>query len=477
MRPGKLFTALLAVTPLLALAPASTSALKHPNPHGRCRIDINVAPREITADDPVVIFGRLLCRRAANQTVQLYHRLRRGGGFRFTYVQSTTTDAHGFYEFSRADGVVETNRVWYVRSHSAQSGRKGIRVAAQVTLTGPEAKQLVAGTPQRFTGTVNPADVGAPVILQRQNAVAGNDEWQRIGVGAVEAGGNYAITHTFAAPGDANVRVLVRSHGRNVPNSSEVLDYQISQAQKSQLTIEASADPIAYGQSVTFSGALTGPLPPFCVVSPDSQCPTPDGHWPLFLYLYAHGVPPAFFTAPYGQSLMTTANGSGDYTFPAQTPTNSTFYEITGPCLPPCVEQIGAPGALGMVSATLYEGVEDVLTAQASATTIRAGRTLTFSGTVAPDHTGHPIYLERQNRSGTGYHVVEVSTVAGGSAYSIPHAVYDTGSQVYRVSIPGGPENGGANSQPFTIDVTPAPAASLKPEPPTNSTQPAQGQF
>jgi len=43
--------------------------------------------------------------------------------------------------------------------------------------------------------------------------------------------------------------------------------------------------------------------------------------------------------------------------------------------------------------------------------------------------------------------------------------------------IPGGPENEGAASPPFTIAVTPAPAAALGPEAPDNSTLPSEGEI
>ena len=76
------------------------------------------------------------------------------------------------------------------------------------------------------------------MILQRQNAVTG-DEWHRIGFGSVEAGGNYTITHTFRVPGDASIRVLVRSDRINSPSASTPLEYEISQAQNPSLTIRA----------------------------------------------------------------------------------------------------------------------------------------------------------------------------------------------------------------------------------------------
>ena len=128
------------------------------------------------------------------------------------------------------------------------------------------------------------------------------------------------------------------------------------------------------------------------------------------------------------------------------------------------------------VSAVLYEGVRDLLTAQVSAITVRAGQPVTFSGAVAPDHSGHVIYLERQDRTGADFHVVQIGFVEPGSTYSIEHTVYEPGVDVFRVKIPGGPENLGAASAPFTIQVTPAPAAALKPEAPGNSTVPKEGQ-
>jgi hypothetical protein len=107
---------------------------------------------------------------------------------------------------------------------------------------------------------------------------------------------------------------------------------------------------------------------------------------------------------------------------------------------------------------------------------VQAGQTLDFSGTVAPQHGGHVIYLERENAAATGFHVVEVATIQPGSQYSILHTVYDPGTKVFRVRIPGGPENEGAVSQAFTVQVTAAPASALTPEPSGNSSMPAEGQ-
>lgn len=455
MRNRYLAVAVVAAASLLALAPAGASAHKHSNPSGRCGVNLNVAPRQITAGDSIVAFGRLHCTRPANaagQTVQLFEHAHGTPGY--TLVQSTSTDARGFYELVQTG--VQTDSSFYVRAHRAQSGRRHVRVAAQVTLSGPpEGTQLLTGRPNQvtFTGTVSPADAGARVILQRQNALTGN-EWRRIDRGTVGQDGAFSIVHRFIVPGDANLRVIVRSHGMNIPSPSNVLTYEISQAQNPQLTINASSDPIFYGQSVTISGVAAG------VASGPVTL--------LARTVRQHGFAPV---------AEVNTDSSGAYTFPAQSPVNSAFYEVittdptcaAGPHLRVCKAVIDK-------SAVLYEGVKDVLTAAVSQSTIQAGQTLTFTGTVAPDHTGHIIYLERQNVGNGNFHVVEVATVGAGSAYSIAHTVYAPGTKVFRVRIPGGPENEGAASTPFTIQVTPAPASSLAPEGPGNSGLPSEGE-
>ncbi len=444
MRIRRLAQVASSAAALLALAsPAAASAHKHPSPSGRCAVDLNVAPRQITAGDPIVAFGRLRCTprvNAAGQTVQLYEHSFGTPGY--TPVQSTSTGPLGFYEITQAG--VDTNSLFYVRSHGAQSGRRRVRVAAQVTLGGPpEGTQLLTGVPNAvtFTGTVTPADAGALVILQRQNALTGN-EWRRIGETTVGAEGAFSLVHRFVVPGDANLRVLVRSHGTNIPSPSDVLTYEISQAQNPQLTINASVDPITYGQSVTISGvAASLPSTPVTLFERTAS---------------QHGFAPV---------AEVTTNAGGEYTFPAQSPLYNTFYEV----------RTGAKASREK-SAVLYEGVKDVLSAEVSPSTVQAGQAFTVKGTVAPEHAGHIVYLERENASGNGFHVVQVATIEAGSTYTITHTVYDAGTKLFRVRVPGDRENEGVVSAPFTIQVNPAPASALMPEAPGNSSLPGEGQ-
>jgi hypothetical protein len=442
MRFPKLIPAVAALTGALALAPPSASAFKHPSPLGRCRVSINVAPSRIVANDPITIWGRLACLRpagAADRTVKLFQHLRGTPGL--TYVQSVSTDANGFYEIEKAGGDVTTNRVFLVRSHGAQSARREVLVEAVVNLSGPaEGTQLYTGHANAvtFTGTVDPADANARVILQRQNALTGN-EWHAIDRGVVQSDGTFSIEHAFRYPGDADIRVLVRSRGVNIPSRSNVLTYEISQAQNPALTIDASTDPIVFGQSTTISGTLAG-------ADKQSQQVT--------LYARLAGQ-------HYAAIAQTTTNTEGAYSFGPESPGNSTFYRVQ---------------SAGERSAALYEGVRYLLTAHVSQTQVQADAPVTFSGAVAPGHAGGIVYLERKDAKGAGYHVIQVGEITEGSTYTIEHRFYDVGTKIVRIFAPGDPLNAAAASQPFAIEVTAAPIAALVPETSTNSSQSSEGQ-
>jgi hypothetical protein len=393
----------------------------------------------MTAGEPVTIFGQLRCRRqlgAGDRVVRLYHHLIGQPGY--SLVARTVTDAGGFYQFQNADAPVTTNRIFVVRSRGAQSVRKGVRVQAEVKLMGPpEGTPIYTGRANAvtFTGSVNPADGGARVILQRQNALTGND-WHAIEHGIVDMNGAFSITHAFRYPGEADIRVVVRSQGRNVASLSNVLTYEISQAQNQKLTIDASEDPISFGGQVTISGRLEG-----------------GANTLVTLFARVRGQ-------HFGPAAEVNTDGKGNYSFPAQMPVYSTFYRVEGG---------------GRRSAVLFEGVRSVLTASVSQTSVMAGQEVTFSGTVAPDHSGGIIYLERRDVVGDDYHVIQVAIIGQGSAFSIEHRFYAVGQKIVRLYVPGGPQNAAGRSEPFTIEVTPAPAASLPPERGTNTSAPSEG--
>ena len=108
---------------------------------------------------------------------------------------------------------------------------------------------------------------------------------------------------------------------------------------------------------------------------------------------------------------------------------------------------------------------------------MQAGAPIAFSGTVTPGHAGHPVYLQAQNGTGVGFHTVEVGQVSREGTYALEHRFYATGARKLRVRVPGDPENQGVASPLVGLEVTPAPTATLMPEPPSNSSQPAEGHF
>ena len=446
MRSYKLTSAVLAAASLLALGTAGAASARVPHharkngiPGANCRISLNVAPRLVTSGETVLAYGQATCPpNEAGQSVTLYQRVAGSPGY--AVAGTTTTDSKGFYQLTTA--AQTNNSLFYAAIGAARSRNRPLKVAAQVTLTGPpESKQLFEGlkTGRRnavtFTGTVSPDDAGAIVVLQRQNAIRGN-EWHWIGHTIVNSSGGFALTHAFSAPGASSIRVVVRSNKRNISSPSNVLSYQISQAQNPSLTILSSADPIPFNGSTVISGTVAG--------APNTTV-TLTGH-------SAHN--------PFTTIATAKTDSEGNYSFPAQTPLTSMFYKVLG---------------AGRTSAVLYEGVKYILTAAAAPTTVPSGSPVSFTGTVNPVHAGHTIYLERQNIAGTGFHVVQVGTVNADGTYAISRILYAPGTDVLRVKIPGDPENAGTASEPFTITVTPLTASKLAPEPPSNSTLPPEG--
>jgi hypothetical protein len=446
MRSPKLTSAILAAAALLVLATAGSAAAKVHTPKHRhasgvanCKVSLQVAPRLITSGESVLASGQAAaCTPAEGQTVTIYQRPAGTPGY--SVAGTTTTGKGGLYQLTL--GPLTNNTVYYAAVGSAVSGHRQVKVAAQVTLVGPpENKTIFSGikTGRRnavtFTGTVNPIDAGATVVLQRQNAIRGT-EWVWIGHTIVDREGHFSITKAFVNPGASSVRVVVRSNHRNITSASNVLSYNISQAQNPSLLIESTQDPIAFGGSTVIKGKAAG--------APNATL-TLQGH-------PAHGK--------FANAATTTTDGEGNYAFAAQSPATSTFYRVTG---------------AGRTSAILYQGVKYILTATPSATSVPSGTPLTFTGTVTPATAGHAIYIEKQNIAGTGFHVVAVGTVAPGGTYSITRTFFAPGTDVLRVKIPGDPEHGGTASAPVTVTITPLATAKVPAEAPGNGTLPPEG--
>ncbi len=404
--------------------------------HGVCEVTIDVAASRLTAGESTTVAGTLVCplsSESAEQTVTIYEHV--AGTPAFAAVGTATTDADGAYELTTEP--MQANSAFYARSQGAHSGHIAVKVAPAVSIGSSVAgTQLAivgrgngaaarAGSTVTFTGTVSPQEAGALVVLQRESATV-NENWFRIGLGEVASDGRYSITHTFTMPGTTSIRVIVRARGM-LPGVSEPLPYEIAQRQNPRLTIQGTAQPLTYGQSVTPSGTAAGAV-----------------HQPLTLL--AHTAQHAF--APVA---TVTTDGSGNYRFPTQSPLQSTWYRVMG---------------ARTSSTTLFEGVKPLLSGSVSSTAVTSGEPLTFSGTIAPARSGEVVYLERENGGGVGFHIIGAGTLGAGGSYSIEHTVSGAGTQIFRTIVSRSPQIQAAASEPLKVEVTPSPAGSLEPEAP-----------
>jgi hypothetical protein len=407
------------------------------NASGKCQVNIDASSHRITAGETVSISGKLTCPSGANaaaQQVAVDERESGAGPSGFTAAGTVTTQADG--SFKLTPPAFDTNKIFRIRegSHGAHTV---VRVAPLITISGPapgtqasavggrlHAKRARA----RFTGTVSPIDTGALVALQVAHVTA-NEQWRTVALGRVASDGTYSVAHIFRTPGPMNVRTIVHTSKRNVPAVSEPLPYTAVQPQNPQLTIEISAGPISFGQTVTISGVAAG-----------------AANGPVTLLASTRGS--AFSTVA-----TATTDAKGNYTFTQATPEN-TYYRVTDATTR---------------STTLFEGVEFALAAGAAPDTTQAEQELTFSGTLAPAHAGQIVRLERENASGIGFHVVDVGTVDAASSYTITHTFAAAGTAVLRIKIPGDGQHQSAASTPFSVSVTSARLVSQGPEQPADA--------
>src|SRR5947209_9074826 len=106
------------VTALCAVVGPATAGAAPQHNHD---LTIRAVPGHIIAGEPVLIYGRLAGPSKANQLIGLYHRVTPHLGY--SLIGTTHTNANGFYEFTRADGIVMTDRSWFVRGPGASHSR------------------------------------------------------------------------------------------------------------------------------------------------------------------------------------------------------------------------------------------------------------------------------------------------------------------------------------------------------------------
>jgi hypothetical protein len=393
-------------------------------------LTIHAVPNPIIAGDPVLIFGRLLGPDHANQLIRLYHRIDPAPGF--TLISTTRTNALGEYEFTRAEDVVETNRNWFVRGVGgdgfAHSRTVHERVAALVSLAASAPSGLTRH-PLVFSGHVDPSHVGSLVLLQQENAAG--TAWHTIKRGRVGAGSDYNISYAWRVPGSYDVRVLFAGDVRNTAAPSDPVTVVIQQTEVPDFTITTSDPIVTNGQAVTISGVLD-----------KAGTTTPEPGTSVSLFARVPGQ------SRFRELTTTTTGTDGGYSFTNVKSTTNELYQVRTTFAP--IRR----------TAVLFEGVQNVLTVQASSQTSTVDGHVTFSGSVSPDKAGHIIYLEKLGKD-NNWHIVEMGVVSNASTYRFGWTFGTAGTKTFRARITGGPVNVGAASTPVSVMVSQPPLSSL----------------
>lgn len=407
----------------LAAALAAVPSLASAAPHHNRGLTIHAIPPSINAGDQVDIIGRLRGPHAAGQTVRLWHRINPQG--HFTPLGTRTTDATGRYDFQRADGIVDSNRNWFVvgpgHTHSKVVHE---HVAALVSIDpDPASGGVVNGLtrqPITFTGHVTPDHAGQIVKLQVSRDQG--DNWRTIGTARLTAGSDYSVSQAWRTAGPRQVRVVLPPDVRNTRGISDTVSVQIQQRQRTGFSIQSNDQVVPYGSSATISGTVD---------QPGSSTPDARAGVTLYGHMPHHG--------PYKVLQRSTTDSKGNYSFSVQPGTNE-WYVVKLTYTP------------RIHSAALFQGIQDVvsMTGPSSAT---VAQRVQFTGTVTPDKTGHVVYLQKLGADNR-WHTVEVRHVGGGSTFAFGWTFGAAGAKQFRARILGGPVNVGGASTPVSVTVT-----------------------
>jgi hypothetical protein len=403
------------------LAPSAASAAPKHN-HG---LTIAAVPKHILAGEAVLIYGHLTGSDDANQLIRLYHRVNPHLGY--SLVGTTHTDASGFYEFTRADGIVTTNRSWFVRGPDASHSRT-VRESVQALVSLTTATTTVdTRHTVTFVGDVQPAHPFQRIWLQVRSG--SGDDWRTIKAGVTRGGSGYRIDYRWSIPGSYDVRTALSSDSRNVRSYSDPVSLTVEQAQRPYFSINSSSPAIRYGDSATLSGVLD-----------KVGTTTADDGVPVTLLARTAG---GTFTAV--ANTVTGAGGSYHFTV---SPSANTRYEVR--------VTLNAHRH----TSVLFEAVHAVVSGQPSASSAPAGSVIVFTGQVLPGKAGDTVYLQRLGSDGD-WHTVKVGFLNGSSAYSISWTLGDVGTDTFRVRVLSDQSNAGGTSGPLAVTVTQPPASTL----------------
>ena len=441
-------TALMLAALALPSAGASAAPLRAVRAHaarwrGGCTLTLALAPGPLVTGEAAALLGALSCplpEQAAGQAVTIEQHTAGTPGFEA--VGTALTEASGAFQFTTPTALSANSRFrGLVPALGARSVRVAAKVLPAVSLAAPTpapelpgaAADLAARTARTatFSGTVGATDGPARVVLERETP--SGESWRRIGLAEVSAGGQFAITHRFALPGPATVRVVVHARGVRAA-ASEAVTYEVPPRQNPRLTIAAASSSLDYGQPLTIAGVSAAG----------------EGAELTLLARTRGGAPIAVAS--------TAAGAGGRYQFAPQTPTQDTTYRVS---------------AGTILSAALRAGVQPLLSAQITQATVRTGEAVRVCGTATPATPGQIVLLQRENPGGLGFHTVAEATIGTGSSYCLEHVPFAVGAETYRVRVPRSSELSATASPPIHVTVTAALAAALAPVAGAGETTPA----
>jgi phospholipase C len=186
-------------------------------PNALCAIPITIesAPNPSTAGQRVTIRGRVFGA-PAGTVVVLWHRL--PGQRRFHRVLSTTTDSAQRYSIIRREGLVDTNRRWFVKARGRRSRIEDQRVRALVTL-GASSTNANRGDPISLSGHVTPSHKGERVRLQQLFG----GRWRTVARPRLDAASDYALKRRFGQNGMVELRTMFAGDRRNIRSFSHTI--------------------------------------------------------------------------------------------------------------------------------------------------------------------------------------------------------------------------------------------------------------
>jgi hypothetical protein len=417
-------------TALAAFVIAAIPSLASAHPVHNRGLTIHAVPLSISAGDEVDIIGQLKGADAANQPIVLWHRI--NPARQFTIISRTTTDSAGQYEFVRADGIVNSNRNWFVRGPALSHSRTiHERVSALVSIApDPASGGVVSGTttdPIVFSGHVTPDHAGQLVKLQVSKDDGAN--WTTVKTARLDSGSDYTIQQAWRTAGARDVRMVLPPDARNTQGVSDTVSVEIQQTQVTGFSIQSSNQLVPESTAVTVSGIVD---------QPGTSTPDAGASVSLYSHLPQGGA--------YRLSQTTTTGTDGSYSFGVQPSTNEWY--VVKLTFTPRVH-----------SAQLFQGVQDVVS-MTGPTTATVDQQVQFTGSVAPDKSGHVIYLQKLTADNT-WNTVEVQRVSGASTFSFGWTFGAAGTKEFRARITGGPANVGGVSTPVAVNVSLPPLSTL----------------